>query len=140
MLVIRRYEFKCFTGFRLLEINLYFGWIWVLAGFVSGAILGVFFFDDHWLGGFGSWRRRIMRLGHISFLGTGLLNLAFFFTVRFAEVSPPASASWLFVICGVTMPTVCFLSAWKGSMRRLFFIPVLTLIAAVTDLLLWRLS
>jgi hypothetical protein len=121
----------------VLLVNLYFGWIWVLAGLISGTILGVFFFDDAWLGGYGSWRRRIMRLGHISFLGTGLLNLAFVFTVRHAGISPPPSiASWMFVVGGVSMPTVCFLSAWNVSMRRLFFIPVVSLIAAVTDLVL----
>ena len=124
-------------GRRVLHVNLYFGWIWILAGLVSGTILGMFFFDDDWLGGYGSWRRRITRLGHISFLGTGLLNLAFVFTVRYVGISPPPSvASWLFVAGGITMPTVCFLSAWNRRMRRFFFVPVISLIGAVADLLL----
>ena len=120
----------------MLNLNLYFGWIWVLLGLISGTALGIFFVNDDWLGGYGSWRRRIVRLGHISFLGTGLLNLAFFFSVQSTGVERPLAAAWLLVLGGLTMPLVCFLSAWKESMRQLFFVPVLSLIVGVGDFLL----
>ena len=63
------------------QINLHFAWIWMLGGMISGAVIGLFFHDPQWLGGFGSWRRRMLRLGHIAFLGTGLLNLGFALSV-----------------------------------------------------------
>jgi hypothetical protein len=118
------------------HVNLYLGWIWITAGFISGAIIGLFFYDRDWLGGYDSWRRRMVRLGHISFLGTGLLNLAFEFTLALREgASPPPLASWLFVTGAVTMPLVCFLSAWRDGFRRLFPIPVASLIGASLSLI-----
>src|SRR6185369_8703140 len=118
-----------------------FGWIWILIGLISGAAIGIFFYDANWLGGYSSWRRRMIRLGHISFLGTGLLNLGFAFTVALRHGDPPApAASWLFLSGAVTMPVVCFLSAWKDWFRHLFVIPVASLVgaAAMMVLLEWR--
>lgn len=123
------------------DANLRFGWIWILIGLISGAVVGLFFYDANWLGGYSSWRRRMVRLGHISFLGTGLLNLGFAFTVAVKPGDPPAPlASWLFILGAVTMPLVCFLSAWKDRFRYLFVIPVasLTGAAAMMVLLGWR--
>ena len=113
------------------ELNLRFAWLWILIGLLSVTAIGIFFHDPDWLGGYSSWRRRMVRLCHISFLGTGLLNLGFAFTIasRPTHTLVPA-ASWLFVAGAVTMPAVCFLSAWKDQMRHLFVIPVATLIGA----------
>jgi hypothetical protein len=36
----------------------------------------------------------------------------------------------LFVAGAVTMPGVCFLSAWRDGFRRLFFVPVACLVLA----------
>ena len=120
----------------MLDVNLWFGWIWITVGFVSGAAVGVYFYDPHWLGGYSSWRRRMVRLAHISFLGTGLLNLAFVFTVATRKGDSPAEVtSWLFLAGAITMPLVCFLAAWKVGFRHLFFIPVGCLIAATTTLI-----
>src|SRR5271170_5944454 len=112
----------------LCEINFQVAWLAVLLGLLTGTILGLFFHQENWLGGYGSWRRRMVRLGHISFLGTGLLNLAFALTLfalgqRHAWRLP----SLMFVVGAVSMPTVCFLSAWRKPLRHLFFIPVVSL-------------
>lgn len=117
------------------DVNLCLGWVWITIGFISGAILGLYFYNPDWLGGYGSWRRRMVRLGHISFLGTGLLNLAFVFTFAHGETSAPSIASWLFVAGAVTMPLVCFLAAWRDSLRHLFPIPVASLIGAGLSLI-----
>ena len=119
----------------MLEVNLCLGWIWITGGFVSGAIIGMFFYDANWLGGYGTWRRRMVRLGHISFLGTGLLNLAFAFTFTTRESQAPPLSSWLFVVGAVTMPLVCFLVAWRDGLRYLFPIPVASLIGAGLSLI-----
>ena len=124
------------TEVVVMDINLVAGWFWILVGLVSGAIIGLFFHNDDWLGGYGSWRRRMIRLGHISFLGTGLLNLAFALSCEVFVIEPkPRLAAMMFLIGAATMPAVCFLSAWKKNFRQLFFIPVLGLIIAVTELL-----
>ena len=127
------------------QINLYFAWVWMLAGMLSGAVMGLFFYRSDWLGGFASWPRRMVRLGHIAFFGTGLLNLGFALSVghmvRTAESDALlAAASVLLIVGAVTMPAVCFGSAWRSSVRHLFFIPVLSLTGGVGALLLRGLS
>jgi len=117
-------------------INLYFAWAWILTGMVMGAVIGVFFHRHDWLGGFASWPRRMVRLAHIAFLGTGLLNLAFALSVPHVLPSGDRDAALraaaaLLIVGAVTMPTVCLLAAWRAGCRRLFFIPALSLIAAI---------
>ena len=125
----------------MLQLNLWLGWVWIAVGLASGAMIGVFFYDPDWLGGYGTWRRRMVRLGHIAFLGTGLLNLAFVFTFATGSAkSPPQLASWLFAAGAVTMPPVCFLAAWRDNLRYLFPIPVASLIGASLLLLVQGLS
>ncbi len=115
-------------------VNLHVGWIGILTGLLAGAAIGMFFHDEAWLGGYGSWRRRMLRLAHISLLGTGLLNLAFALSVDFLKLdAPPQLAAVLFVVGAVAMPLVCLLSAWQGVFRHLFFIPVLSLVIATGD-------
>lgn len=112
-----------------MDQNLSFGWAWIVVGLATGALIGLFFHDDAWLGGYGSWRRRMVRLGHIAFLGTGLLNVAAALSVTAHVTSTPfAWTSELLVLGAMTMPTVCFLSAWRDGFRHLFVIPVASLI------------
>lgn len=119
------------------EINLQVAWAAILTGLVSGTFIGLFFHKPDWLGGYGSWRRRMVRLGHISFFGTGFLNLAFVLSVDHLRLEhAPRIASAAFVIGALSMPTVCFLSAWRETFRHLFFIPVASLIVAAGDFLL----
>jgi hypothetical protein len=113
-------------------INIHTAWLGILLGIVAGAISGLFFHEEHWLGGYGSWTRRMIRLAHISFFGLGLLNLGFALTARTLGISDRIGlASWLLVIGAMTMPLVCYLSAFIKPFRHLFFIPVLSVGAAV---------
>lgn len=115
----------------MITLNLWAAWIGILAGMVSGAAFGLFFHDESWLGGYNSWPRRLLRLGHISFFGVAFLNLAFAVTLRLTgEVSGARAASYLLVAGAVLMPTVCALAAWRKPLRHLFFLPVLSLIGA----------
>ena len=110
-------------------LNFYAAWIGILLGFVAGAVLGLFFHREDWLGGYHSWRRRMVRLGHISFFGIAFINLAYAVSVALFHVGPASPyASWLFVAGAITMPLICFLSAYKKEFRHLFFIPVLSLV------------
>lgn len=115
----------------MFELNLWFGWLWVTAGLVAGAVIGLRFYDVDWLDGYASWRRRMVRLGHIALVGTGLLNVAAALTVAARPENLPSPwVGWSFIVGAVAMPAVCFLSAWRDEFRRLFFIPVACLIVA----------
>jgi hypothetical protein len=118
-----------------MQINLGVGWVAILAGLLLGAVIGTFFHREDWLGGYSSWPRRMLRLTHISLVGTGLLNLAFALSADALNIAPPPRvASILFIVGAATMPTVCALSAWRPAFRHLFFIPVLSLVVATADL------
>ena len=120
----------------MVSICLAFAWIWFVLGVVSGAGLGLGFHRPGFAGGYGSWRRRLMRLGHIAFFGTGFLVLALGLT---AAALPPdhlpprvfRGLGWLMIAGAVLMPTVCFLASWRKNFRWLFALPVAALGGAV---------
>lgn len=119
------------------------GWSGMLGGVVSGAALGLFFHREDWMGGYGSFRRRLARLGHISFFGLGFLNLLLAFTNQLVALPqrPASIAAGALIVAAVAMPTCCFLAAWRPSFRHLFAVPVVgaftgivaTLVGVVTN-------
>lgn len=111
--------------------NMVGGWVAILAGCMAGATQGLFFHNEEWLGGYGSWRRRMMRLGHISFFGIGLINIAFAMTAATVKLAPEGLASLLLLAGLITMPIVCYCSALRRGLRHLFFFPTLCVIGGV---------
>ena len=108
-------------------LNFSAGWWLILAAFATGAGIGLWFHREDFLGGYGSFRRRLARLGHIALAALGGLNVLY----GLAPVPDSAVPGWLLLAGGVAMPAVCFLSAWKPVFRHLFFIPVTLLVSGV---------
>ncbi|MFC1664966.1 hypothetical protein ACFL17_04970 [Pseudomonadota bacterium] len=125
-------------------IHLHFmvGWGCMLFGALSGAVMGLFFHRDDWVGGYSSFRRRLLRLGHMAFFGLGFLNLLFGITLQGISLSDPylTIASLGFVVGALTMPLCCLLAAWRKPFRHLFPIPVLSIFAGIVPTLLGGLS
>ena len=115
-------------------LNWYVGWWLILAAFLTGAGIGFFFHREDFWGGYTSFRRRLVRLGHIALAALGGLNILFSVTTPAAPASIHI-ASPLLLIGAVTMGPICFLTAWRQSFRRLFFIPVTSLILGVALIL-----
>lgn len=120
------------------DLHILVAWTSMLLGVLSGAVIGLNFHDDTWVGGYGSFRRRMLRLGHISFFGLGFLNLMFGLTL--GAVPLPAAyagvASTGFLLGAVTMPACCFLAAWKKPFRHLFPVPVISVAMGIIPILL----
>ena len=114
-----------------MKINLIMTWAWILAGFLSGMVMGLFFHKETWLGGYASHKRRLYRLGHISFFGLAIMNFIFYLTFR--GVAEPGAlvrlASWTFVVGAVTMPVCCAAMAHWPKSHMIFSVPVVSLIA-----------
>jgi len=123
-------------------INLVGGWLAMLAGVLSGSIAGLLFHDENWLGGYSSFRRRLARLGHISFFGLGFVNLLFAATAGQLLLPPDylKVASAGLIVGVIAMPICCFLTAWRKPMRHLFPIPVLAVAIGIAAILAgwWR--
>lgn len=114
----------------MIALNAAFGWLWITLGFASGALMGLRFFRDDWLGGYDAWPRRMVRLGHIAIIALGVLNVLFALSAPHVPLAAweRLTASLAFVIGAVTMPLVCGLAAWHKPLRHLFVIPVASLL------------
>jgi hypothetical protein len=112
------------------HLNLVIAWLWLLLGFVAGMALGMFFHGENWLGGYGSFKRRMYRLGHISFFGLGVVNLLFCLTAQTFSLAGPftVAASWAFVVGAISMPLCCVVMANFPKAHLIFAVPVLSLI------------
>ena len=118
---------------EIIQLHMMVCWMGILLGALSGAGMGLLFHREDWIGGYGSYPRRMIRLGHISFFGLGFLN--FMFAMSVENIALPDAymniASSGFLLGAVMMPIVCLLAAWKKPMRHLFFIPVISVFAGV---------
>ncbi len=122
---------------EIVNLHLLVGWIAMLLGVFAGAVIGMFFHREDWAGGYASYRRRMLRLGHIAFFGLGFINL--FFALTLERIALPSInmqiASAGLILGVITMPLVCFLSAWRKPVRHLFPVPVLAVSSALLSLL-----
>jgi len=121
--------------------NAIFGWASILAGFLSGMLLGMGFHREEFLGGYGSLRRRMLRLGHIAMVALGGLNVLFDLSLSRLSLEPAAllTASTAWIVGGVAMPLCCALMAFKPAARPLFAVPILSLSLAA-GLVIWGLA
>jgi len=111
-------------------INFQAAWISIMLGLLTGVVQGLFFHKEGWLGGYNSWERRMLRLGHVSFFGVAFLNIAFIVSAAYLHLGDSDIwwSSRLLLLGQVTMPVVCYLTAVRKSFRHLFFVPVLSLV------------
>ncbi len=113
-------------------LNLSIGWLWILFGFLSGSLIGFnfHFLKENWLDGYSSQKRRLFRLGHISFFGLGIVNIIYYFTFNNLLSSSVLTdiASLGFVIGAISMPLCCFSIGVYPRIKNVFYIPVVSLI------------
>ena len=110
--------------------NLILAWLWILLGFVSGLVLGLFFRGENWLGGYATFKRRMYRLGHISFFGLGAVNLLFCLTVQNFSLAGPLVhfASLAHITGAIAMPVCCVVMAHFPKAHLIFAVPIVSLI------------
>lgn len=118
--------------------NIAVGWVSIFAGATSGGLIGLWFDRESFLGGYSAFSRRMVRLGHIAFVGLGILNILFALTLRALDIRGPyaLTSSIGFIVGAVTMPISCFLMAWKHRGKFLFVVPVSGVGIGVVALLL----
>ena len=105
------------------------GWWLISLGFLTGAVFGMLAQREDWLGGYGSRTRRLLRLGHIALIALGALNVFWPLTTTAQDPSTLTGViTSCFVVGGLTMGPVCFLSALAWRCRVAFVIPSAALI------------
>lgn len=116
-------------------VNEAVGWVLVLASLVLGLYMGVKFQREDWLGGYGGFSRRMVRLAHIALAALGVLNILFAQTVPRLRLDATLLrvASGCFVIGAVSMPASCL---WLAARRRNFGVFALPVTCLLTGLIL----
>ncbi len=111
------------------------GWISVLMGLGIGSYMGAKFQREDWLGGYGAFPRRMVRLAHIALVALGMLNIQFGQGVSRLRLSPAlaTAASVTFIAAAVLMPTCCL---WIAARPRRFEIFVAPIACLATGLIL----
>ena len=119
------------------QLNILVGWAAMFMGVLSGAVIGLFFHRDTWAGGYSSFRRRMLRLAHISFFGLGFINLFYGLTLQVIPLpgSVATTGSAGLILGVIAMPLCCYLAAWKKYFRHLFPIPVLAVATGIVAVL-----
>ena len=120
------------------DANVVAGWVGILCGVIAGSVMGLFVHVEDWAGGYSAFRRRMLRLGHVSLVGLGILNIMFGLTTKSAghAAALPNIAAGSMILGGITMPLCCYLTAWRIFFRHLFPIPVVSVATGVV-LVLW---
>lgn len=120
------------------NLHILAGWSAMLFGVISGAAIGLFFHQEDWAGGYGGFRRRLLRLAHIAFFGLGFINILFGLTLKYISLPPlyTSISSYGFIIGVISMPLCCYLTAWKKPFRHLFPIPVISVLTGIIPILL----
>ena len=92
-------------------LNLTAGWWLILAAFASGAVIGMGFHREDFLGGYGSFRLRLLRLGQIAFAAPGMLNVVYGLSPVSTGGGTRALLPGMLLVAGaVAMPFICLLS------------------------------
>jgi hypothetical protein len=113
--------------------NEIFGWVCILASVALGLWMGLKFQHEHWLGGYASLARRMVRLAHIALAALGVVNIEFARTVK--ELVLPSAViectSLSFMVAAVSMPVCCLLIAKNFRRFEIFALPIGSLALAL---------
>ena len=104
-------------------MNRTIGWISLVAGIATGLVMGLWSFDGPmttpaWLGEYGDTSRRLARLGHIAFIGLGLINILLAHELPHSSLSARARrmASHHMNFGNVVLPITLFAAAaWRPA-------------------------
>ena len=112
------------------SLNISGGWILISAGIFSGMVIMPVFLKDSLLGGYASFKRRFIRLGHIAFVVLGIINILYGLMGQ-GESLP-------LLIGAVGMATGCIISGFWEPFKYVLVVPAV-LVFYATSTLAWKL-
>ncbi|MFC1703847.1 hypothetical protein ACFL1E_03560 [Candidatus Omnitrophota bacterium] len=123
------------------NVNIAFGWIWLLIGIIEAAWMGMHAFKPEWLGGYASLTRRFLRLSHIATMALAMVNIIYGLCLPLTHLSrvPKLMGSHAMIAAAVTMPLLCLLCVYRPGFQSLFFLPVVFFLTAVVIMVIGQL-
>jgi len=118
------------AGTQIGESNRRVAWACCATGVLVGLVMGLWSFDGPmpvpgWLGEYGSTPRRLARLGHIAFMGLGILNLLLVQELRVTGLSNRLArvASGTMNFGNIALPVVLLGAAVWPPLKYLLSVP-----------------
>jgi hypothetical protein len=110
-------------------INEIGGWLFVLGGLGMGLVMGLKFQREEWLGGYGAFPRRMVRLAHVALVALGMINIQFAQSGTRLHLSAHTAqiASLSFLAAAALMPTCCLYMAARRRYFEIFAAPIVCL-------------
>jgi hypothetical protein len=115
-------------------INEILGWMSVLAGLAMGLVMGIKFQREDWLGGYGAFPRRMVRLAHVALVALGILNIQFAQSLPRLHLGATLAgvASTAFIAAAILMPACCLCMAAQRRHFEIFAAPIVSLAVGLT--------
>ena len=116
--------------------NVSFGWIWILAGLIVGAIMGMWSFNGPMpspVGDYTSLPRRMLRLSHIAFIALAIINILYGYEVDKIQLKNKLKrlGSMCMIYGAISMPIFLIAAAFFEPLKYLTMISTTLVIIAV---------
>ncbi len=114
-------------------VNEIAGWLFVLGGLVMGLVMGLKFQREDWLGGYGAFPRRMVRLAHVALVALGMINIQFAQSAARLHLDSrlESVASTAFIAAAALMPACCLWLAARKRNFEIFAAPIVCLAAGL---------
>jgi len=117
--------------------NISFGWIWILAGLIVGAIMGMWSFNGPMpspIGDYTSLPRRMFRLSHIAFIALAIINILYGYEIDKIKLKDRLKrfGSMCMIYGAVLMPLFLIAAVFFEPLKYLTMISATLIIIAVT--------
>lgn len=120
------------------DLNRFVGWTSLAVGIAVGLVIGLWSFDGPvatpaWVGEYTDTSRRLLRLGHIAFIGLGLLSILLADELRWSSLSARGRqmASRLMVAGNVLLPVLLVGAAIWRPLKYLMGFPATCVFVAM---------
>jgi cytochrome b561 len=116
--------------------NISFGWVWILAGLIAGAIMGMWSFNGPMpspVGDYTSLPRRLLRLSHIAFIALAIINILYGYEIDKIQLKNKLKriGSLCMISGAILMPTFLIAAVFFEPFKYLTMISATLVIIAV---------
>ena len=123
--------------------NITFGWAWILAGIILGAIMGMWSFNGPMpspVGDYTSLPRRLMRLSHIAFIALALINILYGYQIDKVKEKYQKIGSRCMIYGAILMPILLLVAIFMEFFKYFTVIPAILIIIALIVIVLGKRS
>jgi hypothetical protein len=125
--------------------NISFGWSWILAGIILGAVMGMWSFNGPFsspVGDYTALPRRMLRLSHIAFIALAIINILYGYEIdkiKLKEKQKKIGSNCL-IYGAVLMPLILIGAVFFEQLKYLTIIPAVFVIISISIVVVGKLK